>query len=837
MRERLNVCILNEMPLHRTRSAFYLAFFLGLAAPLRSGADPLSQEHSDFFEKNIRPVLVDKCYSCHSLQENKSKGGLLVDSREALLKGGDSGPAIVPGHPEKSLLITAVQYEDENIQMPPKHKLPEEQINHLAKWVLIGAPDPRSIAASKPESRNAPDIGVARKFWSFQAVKNPAVPTVRNERWPLQEVDYFVLAKMEEKGFVPAPPAEKRIWLRRVTFDLTGIPPTEQEMDHFLSDESANAYDRVVDRLLASFSYGERWGRYWLDVVRYADTAGDSSDYPVPQAHKYRDYVVKAFNQDKPFDQFLREQIAGDLLPSASEAEKYEKIIATGYLAMARRFGVNPESVQHLTIEDTIDNLGKAVLGLTVSCARCHDHKYDPISMADYYGLYGIFNSTRYPFAGSENEKRQRNLIPLIAQEEVERLMEPVRKELQPLDEQIESIQAQIAQLRKEQNRPEQEGEDEQQEKEEPGKKTITQLREEVRGLRRKKDEINGKAPDFEKAFAVMEGKPGDVHIQIRGEPGRNGELAARKFLAVLGDHKLPASEKGSGRLQLAQWLTDPTNPLTARVMVNRVWQYHFGKGLVQTPNDFGARGKTPTHPELLDYLAWKFVESGWSIKSLHRMIVLSRTYRQSSANPRDYTTFDPNNEFLWKFNRQRLDAEAIRDSLLFMSGELDHGPQGTHPFPPQEKWTYTQHAPFNAVYESSRRSVYLMQQRIKKHPYLEIFDGADPNASTAERRINITPLQALFLMNDKFAHAQAEGFARRIRQSAADEGTRVQFAHRAAFGRDATQEELVAARQYLAQYRQKLGPGNLGSEQVEQRAYGSFARVLMSSNEFIFID
>jgi hypothetical protein len=806
-----------------------LAGLIGFSAGLfASDSSPAAADGHDFFEKKVRPVLIENCYECHSAESKKIKGGLLLDTRAGTLKGGETGPAIVPGDPGKSLLVKAILHADEDLKMPPKHKLLPSEVEDLIAWVKMGAPDPR-----EEKTANAKKEIKGKDFWSFKKPEKHAPPQVKQADWPLTDIDFFVLHALEEKGFSPAPPAEKRVWLRRVSFDLIGLPPTPAELADFLADDSAQAYATVVDRLLASPAYGERWGRHWLDVARYADTAGDSSDYPVPQAYRYRDYVIDSFNQDKPFDQFIQEQIAGDLLPHATEEERYSHLIATGYIANARRFGVNPEFVQHLTIEDTIDNLGKAFLGLTVSCARCHDHKYDPISVEDYYGLYGIFSSTKYPFAGSENEKRQRGLPPLLPDEQVSEIFKSFNQEVAPIDEKIKGLEAEIAELRK---RRQKEAAGEKAEPAAPSARSFAVIRDEIKELRRQREKLSGKAPQVERAYAVMDGEGKNTRIQLRGEPAKLGDETPRKFLDVLGGQTLPPEEKGSGRLELAQWITDQKNPLTARVLANRIWQQHFGKGLVATPNDFGIRGKAPTHPELLDFLAVRLMEQGWTLKPLHRMIVLSQTYRQSSANSHDYTHADSKNELLWKFDRKRLDAEAIRDAFLLVSGRLDTERPKPHPFPSEDKWGFTQHSPFNAVYDSDMRSVYLMQQRIKKHPFLELFDGADPNSSTAVRSINITPLQALFMMNDKFAHAQAHLFAARVLKTASDDRERIIFAHRAALGRAPTENEIEQMTSYLAAFREKIA-GSCSSAELEEKPWESAARVLLSSNEFMFID
>ncbi len=520
--------------------------------------DALPAEHLRFFESKIRPVLVERCYKCHSSGAKSIEGGLLLDSRLGVLKGGDRGRAIEPGDADASLLVQAIRYEDDDLQMPPDEKLSAAVIADFEQWIGLGAPDPRTAASviTKVEV----DLEKARGHWSFQPVREPAVPQVADKRWPLTPVDHFILAKLEANGLRPVEIADRRALVRRATIDLIGLPPTPEEVDEFVNDPASldEAFRHVVERLLASRHYGERWGRHWMDLVRYADTAGDNSDYPVPQLYLYRNYVIQSFNADKPYDQFLREQIAGDLLSAESPEQQNEQTIATGYIALSRRFGSIIDGYpQHLTIEDTIENLGRTVLGLAISCARCHDHKFDPISQADYYGLYGIFNSTRYPFPGIELDKKPRDFVSL---------------------EKTASS---------------------------PG------------GL----------------AYAVAEGKTGDARLHRRGDPKNPGDVVPRKFLDVLGGQRLSEDvAKTSGRLQLAHWLTDPANPLTARVMVNRIWQYHFGRGLVETPSDLGTRGLPPTHPELLDYLAARFVEDGWSIKNMHRLIMQSQAYQLSSV-------------------------------------------------------------------------------------------------------------------------------------------------------------------------------------------------------------
>jgi hypothetical protein len=779
-----------------------------------------SSDQTAFFESRVRPVLVEHCYECHSATANKIKGGLELDTRAGVIRGGDSGAVIVPGQPEASLLIQAIHHRDPDLAMPPRKKLSEQAIADLEAWVRMGAPDPR-IGDGTVAARSGIDWNRGREWWSFRELNRPEVPTVRNEEWPAGDLDRFVLARMEKEGLGPVADAGKRTLIRRVTFDLTGLPPTPREVESFLEDASTNAYARVVDRLLASPQYGERWGRHWLDVVRYADTAGDNSDFPIPQMHRYRDWVINAFNRDLPYDQFVREQLAGDLLAAGTPEETRERIIVTGYIANARRFGSRVDDYpQHLTIEDTIDNLGRAFLGLSVGCARCHDHKFDPISASDYYALYGFFENTRYPWPGIELQQRQRDLVPLVEpgrRAEVEAAWKAHEAERERLRKEVQKLKDSLK---------DKSGDEK--------KSAESALQTAEKALA---DFIAAPFP-FDWAYAVAEsGRSVNVAIQMKGDPAKPGDVVSRRFLTILGGQELSASATGSGRLELAGWIADPRNPLTARVLVNRVWLHHFGRGLVPTPNDFGRQGKPPSHPELLDWLARQFIESGWSVKALHRTILLSRTFRLSGARSGDAIERDPGNEFLSAYPRRRLDAESLRDSMLFLSGDLDVTPAGAHPFPAQSEWKFTQHNPFKAVYESKRRSVYLMTQRIQRHPYLAIFDGADPSASTAVRTASTTPLQALFLLNDPFVHEQARGFSRRMVAAANDESGRIGFAYRSALGRPPEPGELEQCVAFLDQARARIAGSGIPAESVESEVWQAMARAILRLNEFVYID
>jgi hypothetical protein len=782
-------------------------------------AAPISDDDLAFFEKRIRPLLVGKCYECHSAESDEPQGELLVDSRATIRRGGARGPAVVPGDVEKSLLVEAVRYANDEMQMPPDARLSDAEIADLERWVQIGAPDPRSTATKHLGKRI--DVALAREFWSLRPITNPPVPEVQADDWPAGDIDRFVLVKLEAEGLSPAADADKRALIRRATYDLTGLPPTPEEVAAFLADESEGAFARVVERLLSSPRYGERWGRHWLDVVRYADTAGDNSDYPIPQMHRYRDWVIDAFNDDLPYDEFVRDQLAGDLRGGATEEERQRRIIATGYIANSRRFGSRVDDYpQHLTIEDTIDNLGRTFLGLTLSCARCHDHKFDPITNRDYYALYGIFHSTRYPWPGIELDKRQRDFVPLVPPDRLAEMQQAAaerKKEQGRLEAEVKRLKEAL-QKAPDAQKPEAE----------------KKLKEAERRVQKHLE----LPPLVETAYAVADAKTTeDVAIHIKGDPAKPGDVVPRRFLTVLGGQELPTDSDASGREQLAEWILAADNPLTARVMANRIWHYHFGRGIVPTPSDFGRQGKPPTHPELLDHLATKFREGGWSVKSMHRLIMLSRTYRQSAARDPRSVALDPSNEWLAGFTRRRLDAESIRDALLMLGGNLDLSPAGPHPFPPQHAWDFTQHKPFKEVYETDHRSVYLMTQRIQRHPFLAIFDGADPSTSTAARLTSTTPLQALYLLNDPLVHEQAKLVAERITAHSADDAERVNFAYELLFARPASPEELSSARQFLADAQQLLRSAGLAPPEAQAETWRAYVRSLFRLNEFVYLD
>jgi hypothetical protein len=686
-------------------------------------------------------------------------------------------------------------------------------------------------AFAAPQDRKA---GEGKRFWSFQPVADPAPPSVLKADWPRNAIDRFVLAKLEDRGLAPVADADRRTLLRRAAYDLIGLPPTPAEIDAFLADPAPDAFARVVDRLLASPHYGERWGRHWMDVIRYADTAGDNSDYPIPQMYRYRNYIIDSFNRDKPFDLFIREQIAGDLMPHDGEPQRLERIIATGYIANARRFGSTVNDYPtHLTIEDTLENLSRTFFGLGLSCTRCHNHKFDPLTMEDYYGLYGFFQSTRYPWPGIELDKVPHDFVPLVPPAVAEAHQKKLDEKKAADDAAAKKRDAEKADLAAEikaaEKAPAKQGEDPAARKEalDALRKRLAEIDKAIATAKKQREAEAKMPPPYEVAYAVAEGrKCENAKLQMRGDPGKTAHEVPRRFIASLGGQPLSADVKGSGRLELAGWIADHANPLTARVLVNRLWQHHFGRGIVQTPNDFGKQGRPPTHPELLDWLARRFVEAGWSIKAMHRLIMGSRTYQLSSRVDAANAAIDPADDLLWRARRRRLDAEAVRDTLLDLGGNLDRTPGGAHPFPDQTKWDYTQHKPFKAVYETPRRSVYLMTQRVSRHPFLAIFDGADTNSSTGARVSTTSPLQALFFMNDPFVHDQARRFAARLASEAPDEASRIDRAYALALGRPPSESDRSAAAAFLKEVAAK-----------GEDAWESFVRVLLRTNEFIYVN
>ena len=677
----------------------------------------ISPADLQFFESKIRPILVDRCYKCHSKDGEKVKGGLLLDSREATLAGGNTGAAIVPGKPDESLFIQAIRYKDEDLQMPPKgEKLSDAQIADLTEWVRRGAPDPRINVA---KGANPAYAGVGKNHWAFKPVQKPAIPAVQNTAWIKNPIDNFVLAKLEANGMAPNTPAEKTNLIRRIYFDLIGLPPHPADVQAFVKDDSPDAFTKVVDRLLASPQYGEHWARYWLDVARYSDTKGDAprqEDNRFPHAWTYRDWVMDALNADLPYDKFILAQLAGERLKTTGEQRW--GLAALGFLSLGNQFNGRKEDI----IADQIDVTCKAFLGLTVSCARCHDHKFDPITMKDYYALYGVFANTIVPTE-----------LPTLAAKvpQTADFLDYLEK-AKALEKREADLKAEQLELRRATG-----GKNKGAAKIDPMKRQ--QLQRAERELYRDITDLELKHPGAPvRANAVTDvPRSRDYPILLRGENTNKGPIVPRRFLEILSPNpkKIPEWHEGSGRLQLAQAIADPKNPLTARVLVNRLWQQHWGSGFIDTPDDLGNMSSAPTHPELLDWLASTFVENKWSIKSIHRLIVLSAAYQQSTqTNPR-YAETDPNNKLLWRYNLRRMDFEELHDALLAITGELDRT-YGGKP------------VAISTDGFAKRRAIYTMIDRTNPPELLTQFDFPSPDVASGRRYETLVPQQALFLMN-----------------------------------------------------------------------------------------
>jgi hypothetical protein len=808
-------------------SSRYLAMFAFAASLLAQPIPPAQSAGPDgiaFFEKNIRPVLAGRCYSCHSSAQARPMGGLLLDSRAGVFRGGQSGaPALVPGKPDQSILIAAVRGSNKDLKMPPGDKpLDAREVENLVAWVKMGAPDPREGAAPAAVPQiSSYDWDKARRHWAFQPVHVVEPPSVKAVEWNKSPIDRFIKTTLDEKGLTPMPRAGKVALLRRATYDLIGLPPAPAEVSAFLADNATDAFEKVVDRLLATRQYGERWGRHWMDVVRYADTSGNNSDFPVPAMYRYRNWIIESFNADQPYDQFLREQIAGDILAAQDKAAGNtegwpQKLTATGYLANSRRFA-SVLADFHLTIDDTIDSLGKGFLGLTIGCARCHNHKFDPIPNADYYALYGIFQSSNYAHPGTESNPHTFGFVSIGNEQQAKKLDE-FQTELSGVDTLLDTIRIALI-----------------------SNKTIDKEKVQAEAQSRLRAVAAKSAEYYEvkshAAYVITEGTPQNARIFVKGDPEMPGTEVPRGFLTILGGQKIAANDKGSGRLQLAEWITDPKNPLTARVMVNRIWTWHFGQGLVATPDDFGTRGERPSHPELLDYLAAQFVDGGWSVKKMHRLIMLSRAYQTAVGHNAKAAAADPRNAYLSTFQPRRLDAEELHDAMLMVSGKLDSAIGGPHPFPPELDWKFTQHAPFIASYDDNKRSVYRMRQRIRREPFFDAFDGADTGSVTGVRPVTTTALQALFTMNNSFVVEQADAMAVRVGMAYSTNEDRLAYAYKLAYGRTPSAAEFSDAMRFLEASRRGLADTGMVEDQRNRGAWAALMQVLLSSNEFLILD
>lgn len=766
----------------------------GASSSVPEAQAPTSAQ-AEFFERHIRPVLVEKCYGCHSSAE-KIKGGLALDTRESLRKGGDSGRTIVPGDAAGSLLIKALRWEDPDLQMPPLKsggKLPGSVVARFEEWIAMGAPDPRTGEwAARRESA---------EVWSAKPLRDVAVPVPGDSLWARSDMDRFILAAMEARGLRPVADSEPRALLRRVFCDLTGMPPNVVTVEWFErecakgQDSKTRAYEAVVDRLLAMRGFGERWGRHWLDVARYAESSGLERNALFPTAWRYRDYVIESVHADKPYNEFIREQIAGDLLPHESPERESECRVATGFLALGVKnlAEKNPLSFEMDMVDEQIDTVSRAVLGLTVSCARCHNHKSDPITMEDYYGFAGILRSTR-TFYGT-NGRNGRNASALL----------PLTGPL-PRSEVGES----------------------------PGFRNAA-AKKKVKGAKKQgmAAEVHSPQELMQMTAGVCEGRPVNSPLFIRGEVERPGPVVPRGLVQAFSrDAAREIPGGASGRLQLADWLASPQNPLTARVQVNRVWMHLFGAGIVRTADNFGASGDAPTHPELLDYLSRRFIEGNWSLKKLVREMVLSRTYQLSTSVREDNRRVDPGNSMFWRANPRRLDAEAIRDAMLVASGLLNLKPPGGSMVASIGDGVAGARGNDFLNAQFHYRSIYLPIVRDYLPACLEVFDFAEPSLVVARRDESNVPTQALYLMNSPFVWEQARALAGRATEGSVEE--RIAFVYRAALCRPPRADEIARARMLLAG--DSTRSGGKPSEESLLEGFAVLAQALLASAEFRYL-
>ena len=795
----------------KRRSILAFAQALLSIAPAAAWGQTLPKDEAsvEFFEKKIRPLLAENCYTCHSADTN-SRGGLRVDDRNGLVYGGESGPAIIPGKPQESLLIRAVSYTDDDLKMPPKKQLSPEQVADLTQWIQGGAAWPKvelpfDLGKSNPEYDR-----LRKEHWAWQPVQDVITPSVQNRSWPLAESDSFVLARLEQQGLAPVGDADKLTLIRRLSFDLTGLPPSPGEIDAFVSDASTDALEKVVDRLLASPAFGERWGRHWLDVARYGESTGSSRNLPYPHAWRYRDYVIASLNKDKPYDEFIREQIAGDLLPAASDEQRDERRVATGFLALGVKDVNQRFKVRFImdNVDEQIDTVGRSVLALTASCARCHDHKFDPIPTADYYALAGIFQSSdlcagvRNKMGGGGLDYYDTQMVLRIGSGSAAAGPDPeTTKKIDDLGKAVAEAKAEFEALRgkPEGNEPGPDGRP----KRAIARQKMNKLQIEMLAL------TDPAAQGAPVALGLREGTfIGDTEIRIRGEAEKLGPVVPRGFLSLLSFSGQPQINRSqSGRLELAQWLTSEKNPLTSRVMVNRIWQHLFGQGLVKTVDNFGTTGDRPTHPELLDHLANRFVSEGWSVKRLVRAIVLSRAYRLGSDAPETNLAIDPANQLVWRHSPRRLDAEELRDTALVATGSLNPNPPEASPAKELKVIELRNNGPearriAEAAASNHHRSVYLPLLRGLTPRPLEVFDFAEQGMVTGSRDTTTVATQALYLLNDPFVRRQSLALADRLLASGeSDDAERVNRAYRLTLGRPATWQEVERALRYLADY------------------------------------
>ncbi len=913
---------------------------LCLTTGIAGAAAPTDADKIAFFEKTIRPLLINRCYECHSVESGKNKGGLRIDSRDAILKGGDNGPALIAGNPEKSRIIESVRYHNQDLQMPPKGAMPAAEVKALEEWVKMGAPDPReAVADAKQHAPRVIDIAAGSKHWAFRPIANPKVPAVKAEN----PIDAFIIEKLTEKGLSLAAPADKRTLIRRATFDLTGLPPTPDEVEAFLADKSPDAFAKVVDRLLRSPHYGEKWGRHWLDVARYSDSNGLDENIALGTAWRYRDYVVKSINADKPFDQFLTEQLAGDLLESKDIPTRHERVTATAFLNLGAKVLAEPDKDKLAmdVIDEQIDVMGRAFMGLTLGCVRCHDHKFDPIPQTDYYALAAIFKSTqsfsvdRIGALSTAYEAPMGSLDDFAAVKSSERILKEqksavskaqteanaaLRKEARehavdylmaacelPATPTLSSVKP-VAEkhglrphlllncrvyLAANENLPvfkpwhdamkatgtatplrdyfavifsaaekltvkgkvkDDEGSLLHQARAELDKAAgflalppepivlyPKEVAEKVRALMDTMMTTESNLPDLPTTLAVSEAPKvfKELPVHIRGNHLSLGKPVQRGVVQVVQTSlktqpQFPAHQ--SGRLELARWLASAEHPLTSRVMANRIWSWHFNQGIVSTTDNFGLLGQKPTHPELLDWLARWFTSNDWSLKDMHRLIMSSKTYQQSSTAPSQAALSDPENQLLNHFPVRRLEAEEVRDALLHVAGSIDTTFGGKTIPRRNREFVFNHTSKDLTTYGSTRRALYLPIIRNNLYDLFQQFDYPDPSTSTGLRNSTVVSPQALLLMNSDLASDAAQSFAQRLAKLSSENVQRLRAAYRLAFAREATEDDLHRAQNFLITTNAALNSSQQDANKREQQAWAQLCQALMMSNEFIYL-
>ncbi|MCX7701283.1 MAG: PSD1 and planctomycete cytochrome C domain-containing protein [Gemmataceae bacterium] len=817
------------------------ASFAALGVVGLAGADEpkFSPEDLRFFDQEVRPILEANCLKCHSGETKRA--GLDLSRRESILKGGDSGPAVSLEKPDDSRLLRAIRYTDPELKMPPTGPLPPKSVETLTAWVKRGLPGRRIEVASAHPVRGGVVTPEARQAWPYRPLTRPPVPKVAEVTHP---IDAFIRAKLDEQGLKMNEPADKIALVRRVYYDLIGLPPTPEQVDAFVADDAPDAYERLIDRLLESPHYGERWGRHWLDLVRYAETNGYERDGPKPFAWRYRDYVIKSFNDDKPFDRFILEQLAGDEL----DRDNPEAIIGTGYyrLGLWDDEPADPLQSRYDEFDDWVATTCQVFLGMTMNCARCHEHKIDPIPQADYYRMLAFFQDVQH-FSNSRDTRSSFNLTDISPPEK----RRSYEAELQRREAEKERITREMTQLEDEairrmpaEDQRAAEGIDrpavvaklkEYFTKEENQK--YTQLKRELNRLR--------SLPEIPRELALSVNnclvQVPDTFVMQRGNPHAPGAKVEPGFPEVLGfpDPQIPPPPPGarsSGRrLVLAKWIASPQNPLTARVLANRLWQHHFGRGIVATPNDFGKFGTPPTHPELLDWLACELIERGWKLKPMHRLIMTSQAYRQSSRGNDEGLLKDPSNQWFWRFNMRRLSAEEVRDSLLMVSGQLNLKAGGPSVYPkipkevlagqsrPGEGW------PVSPPQEANRRSIYVGVKRSLQLPILAQHDQADTDSSCPVRYTTTVPTQALGLVNSEFAQETAAALAARLRKDRPEDlSAQVRWAIRLTTGRLPDEQEVAEDVAFIAEL-QRISP--------KADALQQYCLMILNTNEFVYLD